>query len=93
MPRELLADRRHSDISEFENEGHRYRATWSRYADGRLAEIFLDTGKTNSPLQRNAETAAILVSLLLQHGVPVATIRHSIRGPIATALDMAECRR
>jgi ribonucleoside-diphosphate reductase alpha chain len=55
-----------------------------------LAEIFLDTGKINTPLQQNAETAAILVSLLLQHGVSIASIRHSVRGPIAVALDLAE---
>ncbi|TWI73796.1 hypothetical protein IQ16_01940 [Bradyrhizobium huanghuaihaiense] len=73
----------------FTHEGHLYRASASRYPDGRLAEIFLDVGKFNSPLQQNAETAAVLVSLLLQHGVDADTILHSVRGPIATALEMA----
>jgi hypothetical protein len=35
---------------------------------------------------RTPKTAAILVSLLLQHGVSVDTIRHSVGGPIAIAM-------
>lgn len=85
----MLPSRRRSISFEFDCEGHRYRATATNYPDGRLAELFLDTGKINTPLQQNAETSAILVSLLLQHGVDVAVIRHSISGPIAIALDMA----
>ena len=43
--RQKLPNRRHSISFYFGFEGHRYRATASRHADGRLAEIFLDTGK------------------------------------------------
>jgi ribonucleoside-diphosphate reductase alpha chain len=89
MTRERLPNRRGSLAFTFEHEGHRYRATASRYYDGRLGELFLDTGKDGTSLQSNAETAAILVSLLLQHGVAPDTIRHSITGPIAVALDLA----
>jgi hypothetical protein len=88
MTRERLPNRRPSVAFAFEHEGHRYRATAGRYSDGRLAELFLDTGKDGTPLQSNAETAAILVSLLLQHGVAPSKIRHSIGGPIAIALDL-----
>lgn len=88
--REALAKRRNSLSFNFEHEGHRYRATVSRFADGRLAELFLDVpGKFGTPLQSNAATCAILVSLLLQHGVEPDEIRHSIEGPIATALALA----
>ena len=52
-----------------------------------MAEIFLDTDRFGTQLQLNAETAAILVSLCLQHGVDARTIRHSVNGPIAVALD------
>jgi hypothetical protein len=90
--RTRLPDRRFSVGFNFEHEGHRYRATASRYADGRLGEIFLDTGKINTPLQQNAETSAVLVSLLLQHGVGVDEILHSISGPIAVALDLARAQ-
>lgn len=87
--RNALPNKRKSVSFNFEHEGHRYRASASRFADGRLAEIFLDTGKINTPLQQHAETSAILVSLLLQHGVTPETIQHSISGPIATALELA----
>jgi hypothetical protein len=58
--RQRLPTRRASVAFNFEHEGHRYRATATHFADGRLAEIFLDTGKINTPLQQNAETSAIL---------------------------------
>jgi hypothetical protein len=86
VPRATLPNRRANVSFSFEHEGHRYRATAGRFANGDLAEVFLDVGKAGTPLQSNAETAAILVSLLLQHGVSVDTIRHSVGGPIAVAL-------
>ena len=89
MTRHRLPNRRHSIAFNFECEGHQYRATASRFPDGRLAELFLDSGKINTPLQSNAETAAMLVPLLLRHGVASDTIRRSVSGPIATALDLA----
>ncbi len=88
--RERLPNKRPSEAFEFEHEGHRYRASVSRFHDGRLGEIFLDTRRINTPLQQNAETSAVLVSLLLQHGVGAAEILHSISGPIAVALQMSE---
>ncbi len=90
MNRERLPNRRASEIFTFACEGHHYLASVSRFADGRLAEIFLDTGRINTAMQQHAETSAVLVSLLLQHGVAPEVIRHSIAGPIAVALDLAE---
>jgi hypothetical protein len=87
-PRQRLPYRRKNSSFSFEHEGHQYRATAGRFADGRLAEIFLHAqGKLGTPLQSNADTAAILTSLLLQHGVDPDVIRHSITGPIAIALQ------
>lgn len=89
--RERLSDRRPSYSFSFEYEGHTYRATAGIFPDGRLAEIFLDVpGKLGSPLQANAHNAAILTSLLLQHGVAPEIIRHSVTGAIAIALSKLE---
>jgi hypothetical protein len=88
--RKCLPNRRGSTIVIFEYEGRRYRASGSRLADGCLAEIFLDVGKAGSAVQAHADNEAILASLLLQHDVPVATIRHSIDGPLALALDLLD---
>jgi hypothetical protein len=82
-----LPNRRANSSFSFEYEGHSYRATAGRFADGSLAEIFLHTGKLGTPLQSNADTSAILTSLLLQHGVDAEVIRHSVTGPIAIALQ------
>jgi hypothetical protein len=86
--RELLPTRRANRSLSIECEGHNYRATAGFFDDGRLAEIFLHApGKMGTPLQANADTAAILASLLLQHGVEPEAILHSITGPIAVALQ------
>jgi hypothetical protein len=87
--RQRLPNRRGSTVVQFEHNGHRYRAGGSVWpATGHLAEVFLDVGKAGSAVQVHADDAAVLTSLLLQHGVPVATIRHSLSGPIARALDL-----
>jgi hypothetical protein len=55
-----------------------YRASAGHFADGALAEIFLDVpGKLGTPLQSNANTAAVLTSLPLQHGVAPEVSRAS----------------
>jgi hypothetical protein len=85
--RERLPDRRGNVSLTFRFEQHDYLATAGHFADGRLAEIFLHVpGKLGTPLQSNADNAATLTSLLLQHGVNPEVIRHSVTGPIAIAL-------
>ena len=85
--RKRLPDRRHNVAFSFEFEGFTYRASAGHFDDGRLAEIFLDVpGKLGTPLQSNANTAAVLTSLLLQHGVAPEVISHSITGPMSIAL-------
>jgi hypothetical protein len=86
--REWLSNRRGNLSVPLEYEGHTYRTTAGWFDDGRLAEIFLHTGKAGTQLQANADTASILVSLLLQHRVAPQVILHSISGPIAIALQM-----
>jgi ribonucleoside-diphosphate reductase alpha chain len=85
--RKRLPDRRNNVSFGFDFEGFTYRATAGHFDDGTLAEIFLDVpGKLGTPLQSNANTAAVLTSLLLQHGVAPEVISHSITGPISIAL-------
>ena len=89
-PRERLPTRRASTLFGFEYAGVRYVATASKFGDGRWGELFIDCARPNSQLAEFTQAAAILTSLLLQHGVSVAEIRHSINGPIATALALME---
>jgi len=86
--RKRLPNRRGNVSFGFEYEGFRYRATAGHFNDGNLAEIFLDVpGMLGTPLESNAQNAALLASLLLQHGVTPAAILHSVAGPIAVALS------
>lgn len=88
--RERLSDRRNSLSFNFEHDGRIYHATATRYADGRLGEIFLDVGKAGSTVHQHAEATAVLASLALQHGVDHETIIHAVKGgPLAAALELA----
>jgi hypothetical protein len=90
--RRRLPNRRASETFTFLRGGVTYRATVSFFADGHMAEIFIDTAKPGSTVAEHANDAAVLVSLLLQYGVSAAEIKHSISGPLATALDLVRER-
>ena len=87
--RQRLPDRRGHVAFNFEHDGQSYHCTATRYADGRVAEVFLTTNKIGSALQQHAECSAILCSLALQSGVPAETIIKAVGGPIGAALEMA----
>jgi ribonucleoside-diphosphate reductase alpha chain len=72
--RQTLPNRRRCETLEIEHAGHRFSLTFSRYHDGRPAEIFLSSRHIGSPLEAIARDAAVTVSLALQHGAPLATI-------------------
>ena len=52
--------------------------TLARFADGRLAEVFIDAGKRGQMFDDLARDIAVLISLALQHGVPVETLRRAL---------------
>ena len=87
--RQRLPNRRGNISFNFPHDGRTYHATATHYADGRLAEIFLDVGKAGSTVQQHAEATAVLASLALQNGVAMETIVHALSGgPLATALQL-----
>jgi hypothetical protein len=96
LARERLPNRRGHELLEFDHEGIRYTAGVGRFEDGRLAEIFLNTGKLGTAVDTFARDAAVAASLLFQHGCPVETLRHALTsnadgsasGPLARALDL-----
>jgi len=63
----------------------------SRFADGRLGEIFLD-GPQESHVVELAQEAAIIASVALQTGCPLETLRHAFdgrdSGPLGAALAL-----
>lgn len=77
--RARLPNRRGATALELEHAGHRYRMHVGYFSDGSIGELFLDAAKQNSGLDAFASDAAILVSLLLQHGASPAEIGHALR--------------
>jgi hypothetical protein len=73
MSRVHLANRCDAQICTFKHDDRVYRATYGYFDSGNLAEIFLDIGRPDGALQQHADDSAILVSLLLQHGVAPGT--------------------
>jgi hypothetical protein len=77
--RTRLPHRRAAVAFEVEHAGFRYRMHVGYFPDGAIGELFLDAAKQNSGLDALAADAAILISLLLQHGASPAEIGHALR--------------
>jgi hypothetical protein len=96
MPaRERLPNRRASTTLTLECAGLHYVCTYSRYADGRIGELFISNQKSNSAADTNARDSAIVCSIALQCGADIETIRKALSrdakgrpsGPLGAALD------
>jgi hypothetical protein len=94
--RERLADRRNHWLYRFQSGDQHFTGGIGRFSDGRIAEIFINGSKVGSAAESNAQDAAIVASLALQHGCPLDTIRHALArsggasGPLATLLNEVE---
>jgi len=96
MTRERLPNRRGSESFTFEVDGLRFTATVSRFADGRVGELFLNNHKAGNQADTNARDAAIIFSFAVQHGADIESIRRALcrdsqgraLGPIGAALDL-----
>ena len=94
--RDRLNDRRAHWLYRFECDGQSYTGGIGRFEDGRIAENFINGSKVGTAAETNAQDAAIVASLALQHGCPIDTIRHSLArsggstGPLATLLGKIE---
>src|SRR6202161_4218890 len=94
--RNRLKDRRPHWLYRFECDGQSYTGGIGRFDDGRIAEIFINGAKVGSTAEANAQDAAIVASLALQHGCPLETIRHALirtggsGGPLAALLHKVE---
>ena len=77
--RRRLPMRRGAVALELEHGGHRFRLQIGRYPEGALGEVFVDMHKGGSTLDALAADAAILISLLLQHGASPGEIGHALR--------------
>jgi hypothetical protein len=93
-----LPNRRRHESGVFSHGGLAYTMGVGRFADGRPAEIFLSTHKCGSAVEAIARDAAILISIALQFGADIKTIRTALTrdqdgGPaslICAAVDALE---
>lgn len=76
--RRTLPQRRYCETFELQHGGNVSRVTLGRYPDGRVGEVFITGAKVGSDLEASLRDAAVLISLALQHGVPVATMAGAI---------------
>ena len=94
--RRRLPNRRLAESFELEVAGLRYTCTVGRYPNGRVGEIFLSNHKFNSAADTNARDSAIVVSIAIQFGADIETIRKALcrdshgraSGPLGAALDL-----
>ena len=59
--RQRLPDRRAAEVFDFEHNGRKWTATFSRFADGRIAELFID-GSKEAPIVELAQESAIVAA-------------------------------
>lgn len=78
MNRRCLPNRRAGETIGFEFRGAAYSATFSRFPDGRLAELFIDAAKRSNDAADDARDAAVCLSLALQFGTPEEAIRAAL---------------
>lgn len=95
--RHVLKDRRFHFSFDLVHGGQRYRVGLGRSRPGgRVEEVFLSCGKSGSDAETNAHDAAIILSIALQHGVPIEALGRSVTrdadgkpsGPIGAIIDL-----
>lgn len=79
MTRRILPQRRSAETFDVVHGPYRFIVSIGYFDDGaEPAEIFVTGTKAGSDMEALARDGAVLLSLALQHGVPVQTIVHSI---------------
>lgn len=81
--REKLDFRREADVVDFEHRlpggsAQPMTATIGHFPDGRVSEIFIDPPKLSNDAANLARDVAMLISIALQHGVPVEEMRDAV---------------
>lgn len=102
MTRAILPNRRTHETVRFDHWGMSYVAGLGREKPGgAIQEVFINCGKSGTQSETLARDSAVLLSIALQHGVPIEEMRHAITrnadgkpsGPIGALLDVMEAAR
>jgi hypothetical protein len=78
--RDLLPLRRHSETfnMRFGEQNSEFAITLGYYDDGRIGEVFIDGAKPGSGMADITHDGAVLLSLAMQYGVPLTTIKSAL---------------
>jgi hypothetical protein len=76
--RERLPNRRQCESFEFRHAGHPFTLTAGHYPDNRIVEIFISSNRAGSQVEAVARDSAIAVSIALQFGADLQTIRSAL---------------
>jgi hypothetical protein len=83
-----LPNRRALEVFDVAQDGHLYRVGVGRFEDGSPAEVHIDSPRPGSHLDTHGRDIAALITLLLQSGVGISTIKHSLHSnPGASLAD------
>jgi ribonucleoside-diphosphate reductase alpha chain len=98
-PRAKLPERRRTWHQECVIDNRRYVLSFGEYDDGRLGEIWVDTGKEGDFTRGIADAFARMASLALQTGASPANVAHLMvglafppGGPVAGSKCAATCK-
>jgi hypothetical protein len=84
VTRETMPNRRFSASFTLDFQGERYDVTIGHYDDERVGEVFINrilgkaSAKVGTLLDGVCRDSAILLSIALQHGTSLATLRHAV---------------
>lgn len=89
--RKCLPSRRANLIHKLSVGGQRVYLTVGLYDDGTPGEVFVDISRAGSALRALASTAAVFMSIGLQHGVELSTFLEAMRGQSFEPSGAVEC--
>lgn len=78
--RNTLPARRLCETFDLEHGGQntKFTVTLGRFPTGLVGEVFISGAKAGSEVDAVARDGAVLLSIAMQYGVPIETIRHAI---------------
>ena len=76
--RRVLPRRRAAETFGMQFWNQPFTVTVGFFEDGTPGEVFIDSRKTGGDVEAVARDAAVTLSLGLQHGVPIESLRHAV---------------
>ena len=76
--RRTLPQRRAAETFELRHGKHTVTVTTGYYDDGSVGEVFITGAHVGSELEAIARDGAVLLSIAIQHRVPLDTLRHAV---------------